>query len=35
MEALQDWIARAFAARTVAIDTETSALDRCVPIWWA
>ena len=27
MEALQDWIARAFAARTVAIDTETSALD--------
>ncbi|MEP7222595.1 MAG: DNA polymerase I [Novosphingobium sp.] len=26
-EALEDWIARAFAARTVAIDTETSALD--------
>lgn len=27
MESLQDWIARAFAARIIAVDTETSALD--------
>ncbi|OYX96652.1 MAG: DNA polymerase I, partial [Novosphingobium sp. 35-62-5] len=27
MEALEEWIARAFAARVVAVDTETSALD--------
>lgn len=27
MEALEQWIARAFAARVVAVDTETSALD--------
>jgi DNA polymerase-1 len=27
LEALDGWIARAFAARVVAFDTETSALD--------